>query len=57
MVPTLQRIDAQGASAYLESSNEKNLSFYRRFGFEVTEEVQIAPGAPKMWTLWREGRG
>jgi len=57
MAPTMRRIDEEGASAYIESSNEKNLTFYRRFGFEVTEEVEIAPGAPKMWTLWREGRG
>ncbi|MBW2269302.1 MAG: GNAT family N-acetyltransferase [Deltaproteobacteria bacterium] len=55
MVPTMRRIDEEGASAYIESSNAKNLSFYRRFGFEVTDEVQLAPDGPSMWTLWREG--
>lgn len=57
MAPTMQRIDAEGASAYIESSNERNLSFYRRFGFQVTEEVRLAPEGPKMWTLWRAGSG
>jgi GNAT superfamily N-acetyltransferase len=57
MLPTIQRIDDEGASAYIESSNRKNLTFYQRFGFEILEEVELSPGGPSMWTLWREGRG
>ena len=57
MVPAIERIDAEGASAYVESSNPANLTFYQRFGFEITGEVQLAPDGPSMWTLWRAGRG
>lgn len=57
MAPTMCRIDEEGASAYIESSSPKNLTFYQRFGFEVTGEVKLAPDGPSMWTLWREGRG
>lgn len=55
MLPTMRRIDAEGAAAYVESSSEKNLTFYQRFGFEVTGEIELEPGGPRMWTLWREG--
>ena len=32
--PFLARGDAEGIPIYLESSNPRNLSFYRRYGFE-----------------------
>jgi ribosomal protein S18 acetylase RimI-like enzyme len=51
----LARVDADGVPAYLESSNERNLAFYGRQGFEVTSEVVI-PGGPRVWPMWREAR-
>lgn len=36
----LARVDAEGALAYLESSNPKNVPLYERFGFEVIGLVQ-----------------
>jgi ribosomal protein S18 acetylase RimI-like enzyme len=51
----LARVDADGVPAYLESSNERNLAFYGRQGFEVTAEVVI-PGGPRVWPMWREAR-
>ncbi len=53
--PMLERCDARKEPAYLESSNEKNLTFYRRQGFEVTGEVVTHLG-PKAWLMWREPR-
>jgi GNAT superfamily N-acetyltransferase len=50
----LQRADQSGMPAYLESSKESNLGFYRRFGFEVVTQVTPAPGSPPMWLMWRE---
>ena len=55
MAPVLKRCDAEGIPAYLESSKERNVAFYSRHGFEVTEELRL-PGAPPLWLMWREPR-
>jgi ribosomal protein S18 acetylase RimI-like enzyme len=43
-------VDAEGAIAYLESSNPKNVPLYERFGFEVIGQIQPAdfPGLTPM---------
>lgn len=51
--PVLERCDLDGTRAYLESSKERNIPFYRRHGFEVTGEVKLA-GGPPVWTMWRD---
>ena len=53
--PMLERCDARREPAYLESSNERNLTFYRRHGFDITGEVVTHLG-PKAWLMWREPR-
>ena len=55
LAPMLARCDEEQMPAYLESSNEKNHSFYRRHGFEVTDSFPTPPG-PKIWLMWREPR-
>ncbi len=52
----LATIDEAGEPAYLESSKERNVSLYARFGFEVVEEFHSAVGSPPMWRMWREPR-
>lgn len=51
--PALARADRDGLPAYLETSNERNLPFYRRFGFEVREVVETPGGGPPIWTMLR----
>jgi GNAT superfamily N-acetyltransferase len=55
MRPMLDRCDTEGVPAYLESSKERNLRFYARHGFRVTEEVKV-PLGPPLWLMWREPR-
>ena len=49
----LDRCDAEGAPAYLESTKESNVPYYMRFGFEVTGELTVPGGGPTMWQMWR----
>jgi ribosomal protein S18 acetylase RimI-like enzyme len=42
----LARCDAEGALAYLESSNEQNIPLYQRHGFEVLGRIQVGTSPP-----------
>ena len=55
MTPMLERCDREGVPAYLESSKERNIAFYARHGFRVTEEMRF-PRGPKLWLMWRDPR-
>jgi RimJ/RimL family protein N-acetyltransferase len=53
--PVLDICDRTQTPAYLENSNAQNTRMYERFGFKVTEELDIAQGV-KLWLMWREPR-
>jgi ribosomal protein S18 acetylase RimI-like enzyme len=52
----LDQLDAAGTPAFLETATERNLSLYRRHGFEITGEYRPEAGAPLVWAMWRNAR-
>lgn len=55
MKHALQRCDAEGLVAYLESSNARNITLYQRHGFEIMGEIQHGD-SPVVTPMIREPR-
>ena len=55
LAPMLERCDREVTPAYLETQKIENLAFYERFGFRVTDTVEL-PGTPPVWLMWRDPR-
>jgi ribosomal protein S18 acetylase RimI-like enzyme len=55
MAEALKVIDRNGAMAYLESSNPRNISLYKRHGFEVIGEIQSG-SSPIVRPMLRKAR-
>jgi len=51
--PMLDRCDAGGIPVTLMCTKQPNVGFYRRFGFEVTSDVDL-PSGPRLWHMRRE---
>jgi ribosomal protein S18 acetylase RimI-like enzyme len=52
----LARVDEEGVGSYLETQNEDNLAYYRRFGYELRETLQPVREGPPLYTMWRRPR-
>ncbi len=48
--------DAEGVGSYLETQNEDNLAYYRRFGYELRETLKPVKEGPPLYTMWRRPR-
>jgi GNAT superfamily N-acetyltransferase len=53
--PILAECDRLEIPAYLETGKERNVDFYTRQGFAVTEQIDL-PDGPPMWLMWRDPR-
>lgn len=51
--PGLDAAEQEGVPAFLETSTEGGMRFYRRLGFEVTAEVELPGGGPRTWAMVR----
>ena len=54
LAATLERIDAEGAPAFLESSNPANDHRYERLGFTRCGEFELAEDGPSVTQMWRD---
>jgi ribosomal protein S18 acetylase RimI-like enzyme len=50
----LEHIDERGEPVFLESSKERNVPLYSRFGFKVIDTLPSKAGSPPIWRMWRE---
>jgi ribosomal protein S18 acetylase RimI-like enzyme len=51
--PILSDCDAHGVRAYLETSKDTNIPIYQRYGFQVTDVLEV-PRGPRVYAMWRE---
>lgn len=56
LTPVLERCDADGVPAYLESSNPRNVPFYERHGFVRRPLFELPRGCPVITPMWRDPR-
>lgn len=50
----LKRIDEQGLPVYLETSLEKNVKYYEKFGFKIIKEALIPETDVNLWFMLRD---
>jgi hypothetical protein len=50
----VREADELGVGCYLTTATGSNVSWYGRFGFEVTEEFHPTPRWPTVWRMWRK---
>jgi GNAT superfamily N-acetyltransferase len=56
LAPVLAACDTAGEAAYLESTNPRNMTLYRRHGF-VERAALTLPDGPSLHPMWREPAG
>jgi len=54
--PILERADRDRLPCYLETAKERNVTFYRKHGFEVVVEGRVGD-SPPYWTMKRDPIG
>lgn len=52
----LDQADEERLDVYLETTNEANINYYARFGFEVERVLSSSSGPPPVWTMLRRAR-
>lgn len=55
LTTAIERAEAKGVPAYLDTANPDNLPYYGSFGFETIGQIDLPRGAP-LWFLYRSVR-
>jgi ribosomal protein S18 acetylase RimI-like enzyme len=53
----LKLCDEHAVGAYLETGNPDNIKYYKQFGFQQQNRIDIGWGAPSFWTMFRPAKG
>ena len=51
--PVLARAGADGLPCYLETSNERNVPFYQKYGFTIVSEGEVPKSNLRVWAMLR----
>lgn len=54
ITPGLDAAAAEGTSAFLETSDRRNVRFYESLGFHVNAEYVLPDAGPRTWAMTRE---
>ncbi|OTA19945.1 Puromycin N-acetyltransferase [Xenorhabdus beddingii] len=54
--PGIERAEREGLPVFLETSDDKNVKFYERLGFEVTAAYPLPFDGPVTYAMIRQGR-
>jgi ribosomal protein S18 acetylase RimI-like enzyme len=54
MQPVLARAEAHGLPCYLETSTERNVVFYKKYGFTVVSEGAVPKSSLRVWAMLRK---
>jgi predicted N-acetyltransferase YhbS len=52
--PILASTDTDGLPCYVESADERNLTFYKKHGFEIVQHGTASNGGPDVWVMVRQ---
>lgn len=50
----IARADAASVGCFLQTATPENVTWYRRFGFEIAEKYRPTPSWPQVWAMWRD---
>ncbi len=56
LAPLLAKADSEHMTCYLETETGMAIRFYRKHGFNVTDEIIIPGNAPVLYAMLREPR-
>ncbi|WP_228973823.1 GNAT family N-acetyltransferase [Streptomyces sp. DH12] len=56
LAPGIEAAARAGHPVFLETSSERNVSFYERLGFRVTADIVLPDAGPRTWCMRRDPR-